>query len=275
MDGLDIVFFHGSSAGLIPDGTVVFEGRGFMFSPVYVSAESMRWWLGRDGFATQKCILATRKEVIEEEKLIHTIEVNHSIKAKERGNKAGEEQTLDARGTATTEEFSHDGVRNVTARTSTSTKISTTREKSALPEADFPGNTIQSTEETNSELKINILQPDESERPKTGTDQDGDGIAHPASLAPPPASSSSSSSRRSSISSVTSSASATPPPLSPEVSIKKPKDRKLKAWFDRKFPPLALWIAGSEKLVDGIKLLQRFKQGRRTGRQASTFTLYT
>ncbi|PYH88098.1 alpha/beta-hydrolase [Aspergillus ellipticus CBS 707.79] len=33
--------------------------RLFQFAPVYVSAETMRWWLGREGFATQQCILAT------------------------------------------------------------------------------------------------------------------------------------------------------------------------------------------------------------------------
>jgi pimeloyl-ACP methyl ester carboxylesterase len=36
--------------------------RMFQFAPVYVSAESMRWWLGRECFARQKCILATREE---------------------------------------------------------------------------------------------------------------------------------------------------------------------------------------------------------------------
>ncbi|KAJ4287337.1 hypothetical protein N0V90_012735 [Kalmusia sp. IMI 367209] len=36
--------------------------RMFQFAPVYVSAESMRWWLGRECFAKQKCILATREE---------------------------------------------------------------------------------------------------------------------------------------------------------------------------------------------------------------------
>ena len=41
--------------------------RLFQFSPVYVSAESMRWWLGRECFATQKCILATREEGKREE----------------------------------------------------------------------------------------------------------------------------------------------------------------------------------------------------------------
>ncbi|KAL8936882.1 MAG: hypothetical protein Q9216_004698 [Gyalolechia sp. 2 TL-2023] len=41
--------------------------RLFQFSPVYVSAESMRWWLGRECFASQKCILATREEGKREE----------------------------------------------------------------------------------------------------------------------------------------------------------------------------------------------------------------
>jgi pimeloyl-ACP methyl ester carboxylesterase len=36
--------------------------RMFQFSPVYVSSESMRWWLGRECFAKQRCILATREE---------------------------------------------------------------------------------------------------------------------------------------------------------------------------------------------------------------------
>ncbi|KAL8935187.1 MAG: hypothetical protein Q9211_004829 [Gyalolechia sp. 1 TL-2023] len=41
--------------------------RMFQFAPVYVSAESMRWWLGRECFASQKCILATREEGTREE----------------------------------------------------------------------------------------------------------------------------------------------------------------------------------------------------------------
>lgn len=38
------------------------RNRLFQFSPVYVSAESMRWWLGRECFAKQKCVLATRED---------------------------------------------------------------------------------------------------------------------------------------------------------------------------------------------------------------------
>jgi pimeloyl-ACP methyl ester carboxylesterase len=33
--------------------------RFFQFAPVYVSAENMRWWLGKECFARQRCILAT------------------------------------------------------------------------------------------------------------------------------------------------------------------------------------------------------------------------
>lgn len=38
------------------------RNRMFQWAPTYVSAESMRWWLGRECFAAQKCILATREE---------------------------------------------------------------------------------------------------------------------------------------------------------------------------------------------------------------------
>ncbi|KAF2682386.1 alpha/beta-hydrolase [Lentithecium fluviatile CBS 122367] len=44
------------------------RGRMFQFAPVYVSAESMRWWLGRECFAKQKCILTTREEKIIEDR---------------------------------------------------------------------------------------------------------------------------------------------------------------------------------------------------------------
>ncbi|KAF2214908.1 hypothetical protein CERZMDRAFT_82801 [Cercospora zeae-maydis SCOH1-5] len=42
--------------------------RMFQFAPSYVSSESMRWWLGRECFAKQKCILATREEAKLEDK---------------------------------------------------------------------------------------------------------------------------------------------------------------------------------------------------------------
>ena len=42
--------------------------RMFQFAPVYVSAESMRWWLGRECFAKHKCILSTKEEWHAEER---------------------------------------------------------------------------------------------------------------------------------------------------------------------------------------------------------------
>lgn len=43
--------------------------RMFQFAPVYVSAESMRWWLGRECFAHHKCILATKEALKAEESM--------------------------------------------------------------------------------------------------------------------------------------------------------------------------------------------------------------
>ncbi|PFH61760.1 hypothetical protein XA68_16380 [Ophiocordyceps unilateralis] len=43
--------------------------RMFQFAPVYVSAESMRWWLGRECFAKHKCILATQETTRAEDQM--------------------------------------------------------------------------------------------------------------------------------------------------------------------------------------------------------------
>jgi hypothetical protein len=45
------------------------RNRLFQFAPVYVSSEAMRWWLGREGFARHKCILATRETIKGEDEL--------------------------------------------------------------------------------------------------------------------------------------------------------------------------------------------------------------
>lgn len=42
------------------------RNRLFQFAPVYVSSETMRWWLGKDGFASNKCILST-KDIVQYE----------------------------------------------------------------------------------------------------------------------------------------------------------------------------------------------------------------
>lgn len=44
------------------------RNRFFQFAPVHVSAESMRWWLGRECFAKHKCVLSTGEEHLKREK---------------------------------------------------------------------------------------------------------------------------------------------------------------------------------------------------------------
>lgn len=59
------------------------RARMFQFAPVYVSAESMRWWLGRECFAKHKCILATkevgRQEDLEDEEDYGILKANQSM----------------------------------------------------------------------------------------------------------------------------------------------------------------------------------------------------
>ena len=126
--------------------------RAFQFSPVYVSAESMRWWLGRECFAKQKCILATREEGHEEDK----------------------------------EDEMEDYYRR-------------------------------------SSLQSQYKSPPETSK-----------------FIPPPTVRRSSEARR--------------------RHERKPKGST--AWYDSHAPPFALWVAGSDDLVDGQRLLRRFERGR-------------
>ncbi|KAI9731075.1 MAG: hypothetical protein M1818_007932 [Claussenomyces sp. TS43310] len=70
--------------------------RMFQFAPVYVSAESMRWWLGRECFAKQKCILATREEGKQEdvedelEDYYHKSKIENDKQDKGEGNSGKE-----------------------------------------------------------------------------------------------------------------------------------------------------------------------------------------
>ena len=131
------------------------RNRMFQFSPVYVSAESMRWWLGRDCFAKQKCILATREEG----------------KLEDEEDKEEEEM----------ERFYNEGARH-------STELPADRS-----EADAK---------------------DEYAVGKTGSWPDNG------------------------------------------------KDRGRFAWYDERAPPMAFWVAGSDDLVDGRRLLRRFHRKR-------------
>ncbi|CAK7265552.1 hypothetical protein SEPCBS119000_001573 [Sporothrix epigloea] len=70
--------------------------RMFQFAPVYVSAESMRWWLGREGFARHKCILATKEQWRREEAEADA-EVAEDFEDREEGEDADENDSDDAK----------------------------------------------------------------------------------------------------------------------------------------------------------------------------------
>lgn len=42
----------------------------------------------------------------------------------------------------------------------------------------------------------------------------------------------------------------------------KSEERGKYAWYNEQFPPLAMWVAGNDDLVDGRRLLRRFDRGR-------------
>jgi pimeloyl-ACP methyl ester carboxylesterase len=130
--------------------------RLFQFSPVYVSAESMRWWLGRECFAKHKCILST-KEVV----------------------RAEEREDL---------------------------------EDAALGGDHRNHGPILRRSRVRSRAVLDTTQQNQEKTPS-----------------------------------------------SPAVTKKM---RGSTAWYDEKAPPFALWIAGSDDLVVGEKLLRRFRRGR-------------
>lgn len=132
------------------------RARMFQFAPVYVSAETMRWWLGGDCFAAHKCILTTHEDGLKED-----------------------EEDFHFENVADMETY-HNNVNN---------NFSNTKNKN---------------------------KSDDSEDNAT-------------------------SARR---------------PLTPSVT------KSDTAWFGADVPPFALWIAGNDHLVDGHKLLRRFRNGR-------------
>jgi pimeloyl-ACP methyl ester carboxylesterase len=119
------------------------RNRMFQFAPVYVSAESMRWWLGRECFAKQKCILSTKEE--------KKIEDKEDARLEKKGWRS-KHQPLDS----------------------------------------------------------------------SSSDDDDDDSANPNS----------------------------------------PEDNEKYAWYGPGTPPFALWVCGSDDLVDGRRLLRRFERGR-------------
>ncbi|OJD11134.1 hypothetical protein AJ78_08037 [Emergomyces pasteurianus Ep9510] len=59
--------------------------RHFQFSPIYTSAECMRWWLGKGGFADHGCILSTREQMARED----AEDARYEIQIVEKGMETG------------------------------------------------------------------------------------------------------------------------------------------------------------------------------------------
>ncbi|RDW81511.1 putative ab-hydrolase associated lipase [Aspergillus mulundensis] len=62
--------------------------RMFQFAPVYVSTETIRWWLGADGFSTHECILATKEACLAEVEFNRTTASASSIRDAESDSTA-------------------------------------------------------------------------------------------------------------------------------------------------------------------------------------------
>ncbi|KAF2146508.1 uncharacterized protein K452DRAFT_314775 [Aplosporella prunicola CBS 121167] len=139
------------------------RNRMFQFAPVFVSSESMRWWLGRECFARQKCILATRREKEMEEKEDDMAERQEKMR-----------------------QYYRHGSRN---------------EHSTERRDDSPSSSSSSR----------------SQSPAEGEGNDNRGHYD---------------------------------------------HRGRHAWYDERVPPMALWVAGNDDLVDGRRLLRRFECGR-------------
>jgi hypothetical protein len=148
--------------------------RFFQFAPVYVSAETMRWWLGRECFATQKCILATREEAQQED----------------------------------VEDENEDYY-----------------EKAKSDKAKYP----QGDSDRVSKFSKNKVGQGGGKNSEEITGQAGGSSDH----------------------------------RTEEITTKNQKKRRgFIAWYGSHCPPFALWICGSDDLVDGRRLLRRFEKGR-------------
>ncbi|KAK3062686.1 hypothetical protein LTS18_003558 [Coniosporium uncinatum] len=242
------------------------RARMFQFAPTYVSAESMRWWLGRECFARQKCILATRQELRiedeedeDEDKRPHHHHRSH-LHREDKGEKedGGEDET-------------HDPGRLPPFTTLTTKTLE--RGRTTLSMEEEPENVEQWQEPGDWETKEE--------------DKDNDAYfnkhhAHPTEESP----------SREAEAAHDEAAEKGPKWHAAQHRVEKETERgeregggdddegKKKgrrdgehgykteddcgryAWYNSDAPPMALWVAGSDDPVDGRRLLRRFDRGR-------------
>jgi pimeloyl-ACP methyl ester carboxylesterase len=198
--------------------------RFFQFAPVYVSAEAMRWWLGRECFATQKCILATRDEVRSEEEEDGQLSgtgtgyPGHDCRDRDR-DRDGEQEPGEGPKGDKGEYF--EKAKEDTAK---------------YPEGAFGAEGAEGLHHQSApDAREQIARTAAHSSPSPPLESQAD---HPLGQ------------HGMSRSSHT------------DKPTRKPSKRGSTAWYPRSTPPLALWICGSDDLVDGRRLLRRFKRGR-------------
>lgn len=168
--------------------------RSFMFAPVYVSAESMRWWLGRECFARQKCILATKRETRMED------EEDREEDREERWENEKERVSQRQPSDASQHRYFDEG------RSHPSERSDPVEEREDTPESSEANGKAKAPAENGS-----VTAPSR-------------------------------------------------PNAKQQKQIESNRGRF--AWYDQNAPPMAFWVAGSDDLVDGRRLLRRFERGR-------------
>ena len=176
------------------------RNRFFRFSPVYVSAESMRWWLGRDCFATQKCILATE---VEEQR-----EDDKEMQSEQQQQQQQQQQPQHQQHQQHQQHLHQQQQQH----------------KRRYCQKQGNGNAV---------LPNGI--------PKHSNDDDNIYTHHNKIIEEPQA---------------------TSPRGEESDSESEGANRSTGPWYNHKFPPLALWICGSDDLVDGKRFLKRLQKGR-------------
>ncbi|KAF1986094.1 alpha/beta-hydrolase [Aulographum hederae CBS 113979] len=219
------------------------RNRMFLFAPTYVSAESMRWWLGRECFARQKCILATKAEVrLEDAEDAEEDETNGEGKATTPGDGVSSKRTSKASKASKRTSKASSAMVEEEDTWHAEEDDWETREEDKENDEYFNKHHSHPTEGSVSQEKLAVEEAErkygESEKKPEGTEQVGTSTATQAQTT------------------VEGNADPSPSKDSSE------DDRGRFAWYNASCPPFALWCAGSDDLVDGRRLLRRFNRGR-------------
>ncbi|KAJ6262521.1 hypothetical protein Dda_3331 [Drechslerella dactyloides] len=255
---------------LIPAGMfrVVFGIHSFI--PFMVTMHSMvpgrlYGWLGYRVFT---CILATRNEVEEEEQWMGG---SITATAQESDASGQQQHRIESRAVAATRVVSDEGMEKITATTIITTKTSTLERTSHDGAPQVPGNVEGERQQKTAEINVSprvtsegqpaIYTPQVSPLRRGGEEANVNSTPHNSRSYPGATPAAASRHECGSRAAPPSSELQLSPQQHPCNGRTPSEQRRERAWFNTSFPPLALWICGSDKLVDGIKLLRRLERG--------------